>query len=406
MKFVIDLSKGILGEPDDIALWRDILGRRSMRRACKKAKRILIVSGGHGTEVEILVQIHGIDIVKKIYFNDIFICFTNAIKAKYPDINILLGDFLKLGFNMKFGVIVGNPPFQKSDKTGRDDDNLWPLFLEKAHEIVEENGYVGFVSPSSWASLGANHKTPGSKIRKKFFDTKQVEYVDFTAGKYFNVGSTFSSYVVKNAAPDPSVLTDFVFADKAITAKFSDYVCVPLNYSNSEFGDIIKSFRSKTPYDITINDPYHTQRASMKNKLAIGEFAEEQSQNHPYRSYHTNAQTHRWSKYKNNFHNQWKAVFSYSGTWAVEVTNDCSLTDASMCVLCDTEQEALSVQSVLASKPITFLIDKVYRWSGYYSGAFMHMIPALPKNKIYTDDEVYDLLFTKSQADLIRSLVK
>lgn len=345
-----------------------------------------------------------------------------AARRRWPKARIVCAEYfpyfkrhlVKLGFevydwnelienNMKFDAVIGNPPYQKADKSGRDDDNLWPLFLEKALEIVQEDGCVGFVSPSSWASLGANSKMPGSKIRKKFFDTRQVEYVDFTVGKYFNVGSTFSSYVIKNSAPTRP--TKFVFSDKTVTAPFSDYVCVPLKYSNSEFGDIIRNFRARDPYNITINDPYHTQRASMKNKLATGEFSETQTATHTHRAYHTNAQTHRWSKYKNSFHNQWKAVFSYSGTWAVEVTNDCSLTDASMCVLCDTEQQAQSVQSVLSSEPITFLIDKVYRWSGYYSGAFIQMIPSLPTTKIYTNDEVYDLLFTPTQAQLIRSLI-
>ena len=76
-----------------------------------------------------------------------------------------------------------------------------------------------------------------------------------------------------------------------------------------------------------------------------------------------------------------------------------------MCVLTNTEDQAKSVQSVLQSAPIKFLIDKVFRWSGYYNGLFISWIPALPTNKIYTDSEVYDLLFTKPQAELIQGLL-
>ena len=152
-------------------------------------------------------------------------------------------------------------------------------------------------------------------------------------------------------------------------------------------------------------DPYPTQRTSMKKKIAKGDYSDTQSPSHPFRTYHTNAQDKLYSNYKNTFHTQWKAVFSYSGTWKVEVTNDCSLGDAGMCVLCDNEEEALSVQSVLASDPIKFLIDKVYRWSGYYSGSFIRSIPKLPTNKIYTVEEVYSLMFTEEQTALIKKLI-
>ena len=36
---------------------------------------------------------------------------------------------------------------------------------------------------------------------------------------------------------------------------------------------------------------------------------------------------------------------------------------------------------------------------------FIRWIPALPMNKIYTEEEVYDLLFTTEQAELIRRLL-
>jgi hypothetical protein len=369
-----------------------------------------------------------IDCLPNIEYNNILV--VNALngvlalllREKYPNAKIVCAEYFpwfkpflsKLGFavldwdeviGMKFDLVVGNPPYQKDNLSGRDDDNLWPSFLEKANDLVENNGYICFVTPASWASLGTNLLKPGSKIRKINFDTKQVIMVDFTIKRYFDVGSSFSSYILKKSPPSDDILTTFVFADKTIRGKFSDHVCFPLNYSNSEFSDILKNFRSKEHYDFVIEDPYPVARTSMVKKLKNGEYSEVQTELHPYRSYHTNAQTHRWSKYKNSFHNNWKAVFSYSGTWKVEVTNDCSLTDASMCVICDSEEQAKSVQSVLQSEPIKFLIDKVFRWSGYYSGIFIQMIPQLPMDKIYSVDEIYDHLFTASQKDLIKNLI-
>lgn len=316
-------------------------------------------------------------------------------------VNAILGEDLG---DMRFDVIVGNPPYAKPDKSGRDDDNLWPLFLEIAHGKVEPGGWIGFVTPASWGSLGTNVAEPGSAVRKKLFSPYQVSWVDLTASRHFpDIGSTFSSYVMRSSPYDHDELTEIRFSDKVVNSDFNSYLCFPLKHSEAEFSEIIKSFAKRTPYPVTLSDPYPKARYSMKKKLSEGTFSHTRSTTHPHRSYHTNAQTHLYSSYRNDFHDQWKVVFSYSGTWKTEVTDDCSLTDASMCVICDDQQQALSVQSVLDSSPIKFLINDVYRWSGYYSGAFLQMIPALPMDHIYSEDEVYDQLFTSEQAQLIRS---
>jgi hypothetical protein len=306
---------------------------------------------------------------------------------------------------IKFDLYPTNPPFQKADKSGRDDDNLWPSFLALGHKLTATDGYMVMITPGSWASLGTNNTSPGSKIRKKYFDTKQTELVDFTIGDHFDVGSTFTGYVIKNTTNDPTKDTVLVFKDNTVVGKFADYPCFSLWYSESEFIDIVKTFRSKPHYDMIMNDPYHTPRAAMPKKLKDGEYSTVQSKAHPYRAYHTNAQDKLYSKYKNDFHNQWKAVFSYSGSWKVDVTNECSLTDGSMCVLTNNDVQAKSVQSVLQSAPVKFLIDKVFRWGGYYNGLFIRWIPALPMDKIYTEEEVYKLLFTPEQASLIQRLL-
>jgi hypothetical protein len=340
-------------------------------------------------------------------------CEVNTLRVNYArntkrlvSDHLLVSDFLSHDWgNMKFDVIVGNPPYQKDNNSGRDDDSLWPKFLTRSHELAKEGGYIAFVTPASWGSLGSNPESPGSTIRKKSFDTCQVLWVDFTCKKHFDVGSSFSAYVLRKLLPDPQVKTKFVFDTGIVTTEFSDQPCFPLNYSDAVFGEIIRNFKSQTPYAIVMDDPYPVARSSMVKKKSKGDYVDSPSKKHPHRAYHTNSQTHKYSAYKNKFHAKWKAVFSYSGSWNVEVTKDCSLTDASMCVICDNQAQAESVKSVLTSAPVKFLIDKVYRWSGYYSGSFIRMIPALPMTKIYSEQEVYDLLFTATQQTVLKKYV-
>ena len=357
---------------------------------------------------------YGHDPAKYIYYAD-----TSPINLRITSLRLGINngfcynkdDINRKGQNMnhngikKFDLYATNPPFQKADKSGRDDDNLWPSFLKLGHKLTNADGYMVLITPGSWASLGTNVVSPGSSIRKKNFDPKQVTLVDFTLGDHFDEGSTFTGYIIKNSKTDSNLTSELIFKDKVINGKFSDYPCFSLYYSNSEFIDIIKQFRSSNHYDMVREDPYHIPRGSMPKKIKEGEYSTVQTTSHPSRAYHTNAQDRLYTTHTNKFHTTWKAVFSYSGSWKVDVTNDCSLTDASMCVLTRTKDEAESVQSVLQSAPIKFLIDKVFRWGGYYNALFISWIPSLPMDKIYSDEDVYKLLFTKGQAELIQNIL-
>jgi hypothetical protein len=132
--------------------------------------------------------------------------FPLVLQKKYPTAKITCAEIFpfykhhlrNLGFevidwddvvDMKFDIVVGNPPYQKDNDSGRDDDSLWPKFLAKALNLTQEHGHVAFVTPESWGSLGSNPLLPGSTIRKKHMDTHQMVYVDFTCKKHFQVGT-------------------------------------------------------------------------------------------------------------------------------------------------------------------------------------------------------------------------
>ena len=149
-KHLVNKGLGILGKADDIELWNKILSNRRMIKfiSSKKCQSILIVAGGQGSEVEALVNMYGEEITKKIWFNDKFLCFTNRMRRKYNNINIIEGDFLKVGKLMKkkFDVVIGNPPYQETKRR-----KLWPMFSTMALEdFLTPNGFMAFITPSNF----------------------------------------------------------------------------------------------------------------------------------------------------------------------------------------------------------------------------------------------------------------
>lgn len=185
---------------DDAKLWTNVFLNRELKKfiKSKRCKKILVAAGGHGSEVDVLVEIFGVDIIHKIVYNDKYSFFCNQIKRKYPDITVIKGDFIELEFNMKFDVVVGNPPFQ-STEDGSKRKKMWVQFAEKAIGMAE---YVAFVTPEVWQKDNAKYfKDIGNLIKSKL-----VGYSN--ANKFFTVGEDIGYWIVDNNTTSPVTLID------------------------------------------------------------------------------------------------------------------------------------------------------------------------------------------------------
>lgn len=92
---------------------------------------------------------------------------------------------------MKFGVVIGNPPFQRAREERNVGSPLWPDFIERSVELVEDGGYVSFVVPSTWMK-----QSPRAKAWKAL-KAHDVVTVTSDVSKHFpNVGSTFTVFGV------------------------------------------------------------------------------------------------------------------------------------------------------------------------------------------------------------------
>jgi hypothetical protein len=122
------------------------------------------------------------------------------------DANIYCGSFLEDGWKRAFGidkfdVIIGNPPWndkKKGKQTGsRAKNSLWDKFIINSFNILNTNGYMGFIHPASWRGLGPEYHKIWELITNK-----QLLYLHIFGEKdgknYFNVGSRFDIYVLQN----------------------------------------------------------------------------------------------------------------------------------------------------------------------------------------------------------------
>jgi hypothetical protein len=89
------------------------------------------------------------DAILRVHGVDTDLALTNRAK-RLGFIHTTCADFLQWQPDVKFDVIVGNPPYQRDREVRNIGAPLWPDFIEKSMDILAEDGYLGFVIPATW----------------------------------------------------------------------------------------------------------------------------------------------------------------------------------------------------------------------------------------------------------------
>lgn len=136
----------------------------------------------HGHSMEnIQRRIYGCEISKRLY---------NKVRkrlSKYAFDGLYLGNALECSFNdMKFDIVIGNPPYQDNSKGGGQ-NKIYNQFCKLALEIINATGCLAFVTPTA--------VTRPSK-RFSILNLRGLKVVDFTADDYFDQGVNICYWVV------------------------------------------------------------------------------------------------------------------------------------------------------------------------------------------------------------------
>ena len=208
MKFVTDLSKGILGSADSTVLWADIVSYIPDSVFLKPDARILILCFGHGTEADIIVQrmrslgIKNNEIQNRLYLLDKYRVFTSRAKRRGYT-NVITSDFLEWNSEMKFDVVVGNPPYQ--DPTGQ--NTIYPKFYAKALEVCKPNGHIAMITPPAIIPGLWGVKNPDGIKMPNPIQIEKIVVGNIVKDHFPGVASDFCYFLLKNTTPNNTQVT-------------------------------------------------------------------------------------------------------------------------------------------------------------------------------------------------------
>lgn len=260
MKFATVLDLGILGQPDSEELWSEIIDQIEI----KPNMKFLNVAAGHGTEAKLLARklvasgyYNKDEAIDAIYTLDKYNVFCNQLNMMGFK-NIIEQDFLEYETDMKFDVVIGNPPYQNTHGAKR--WPLWHQFLSKANELSDN---VAFVVPASLVGPGAAFKDVKNNIKTLSLDVN----------KHFNVGSTFCYAIIdKSFDGEATIITE----DKTYALDLKDKDFLPLKLNDRSFELLNKL--PKEAKRIWKRGEFHTADKSWQTNTGTPVF-------------HTNAQT-------------------------------------------------------------------------------------------------------------------
>jgi hypothetical protein len=321
--------------------------------------------------------------------------------------NIRTGNSLTEKWEMKFDVIVGNPPYQAIDRNGTRNnkkDNLWSQFVVLAFEQLSKAGSsVAMITPTSWMSPSTNKK--GGSLLQKHFLTNQLKHLEVnTVGHYFpGVGSQFSWYVVQCVPAHKETSIRFKDVDgviKSSTADLSGFMFLPPNLDS-----LTLSIFSKTTFSSTQPLPFirSTEYATYNKKL-VGKWSKVKTEIFKYQAFHTAVQDLYFS-FNHSLAAVPKVYISFSGysTPRLDLNGEYGVTECGMC--CMVEPEV--VYQVVGSKVYQFLL-RTAKWSGFNSQWLItNGLPLVDLSRSWTDEELYaHFNLTADEIKLIEDTVK
>jgi hypothetical protein len=285
-------------------------------------------------------------------------------KTKFVNRMGVVNVITELDKDMKFDVIVSNPPYQHPTN-GR--WKLWIEFIKKSFSVVSEGGIIAMITPSAW--INAYDTPSGGELftAKKMISEKEiVAYKDINQ-EVFNVGEKLGWFVVKNLNSDN---TAFFESKKTLAELIVDKT------SGNDYKFVCRLTQLSDQDDNGKLTCYH----SAANRFKVNHHKKNSEQNGP------------------------KMIVNRSGYYVVEVFDPSVIAGRhSSAIMFDTIAQAELARNTFQSKLFRF-VNMATKTGGFNK---IDLLPNVDLSKSWSDSELYAHFgLNQEEIDYIEANVK
>ena len=169
--------------------------------------------------------------------------------------NIERVDFLNTELDMKFDVIIVNPPYQKSTGASRG-ITIWPFFVERGFELLKDGGYLSMIHPNTWRH---GKKTTANVL--ELFTNNNIIHLQLgnvaTGKEIFGVTTSVDWYVIQKS---PNQGSSHVVDTEGVSITLDLSGVKRLPDSHLDLVGTVIDLEDLDTVDILYNTKYHTQK--------------------------------------------------------------------------------------------------------------------------------------------------
>jgi len=289
------------------------------------------------------------------------------------EFNSNVGNTLELDINKKWGfdkfdAVIGNPPYQEVDenKKSKGGTNLYTKFINMAFHLLNKNCYLLFITPISWLGPSKNIQT-GNDLLHNIFFKYDLLYLNLNeCKKYFNVGSTFSYYLIQKKITEKK-LTNVVSEYKKIIVnnnidfkKLNNLDFLPIHITQETLNLIEEITNKNHKLEIKRCRLLDTSNKSGKEHLRL-----KKDDKFKYITYHTTSKTY-YSDIELDIYDNIKIILNMSGYLKPELCKNCNLTESKFYIEVKNEDDGKKLIEYLNNNKIIKYLE-LCKYSGFNS---------------------------------------
>lgn len=309
-----------------------------------------------------------------IYYNDFNIKRLENCKKLLNPKNISFSDAFELKgkFKRKYDLVVANPPYSGGGNKNR---SLSNLFIELAIDLLNDKGYICYITPNNWMTYNNNNTT-----LKRLLTEGSFVVIDNDAKKYFpQVGSSFTIFVWQKGVKDnlTYVVNTFLKKDIQENVKIPNNISfIPLYISNPVLSIIEKCISKEETGFAYRCDLHHFTQKKFLNDVETDVFK--------YETIHTARKTCYASK-KQDIYDKWVIIIPLSTYYVPYIRHNVNTTQSVGYFVFETEDEAKQYLLRL-NKDYAKLIIHITRYGNFNNIMVLkHIIWDL--DILFTDEE-------------------